>query len=241
MILSDLLESYRLPLISGGVPNARGSYGAFLVTMNPNDFLKLTVTNDEELEHIVNRPFPLDRDEYTKHHSYNDGADFGRYPIPFLKVIFPSGKITGHEGRHRAAMIARNGGDKIPVIIYPYEHLGYEASYKYWDDDEERYVTVNTNPYDNEDEAEKAAYDALNQYPEDDRGDFLGTQVKIMNRGLKQLKGAPERSNSSEYCYAAWTKEDFPDQLIGQFDRTVSVSSNRIKIGKIKGYHHYRC
>lgn len=236
MLLSDLFEAYRLPLIGGGIPNARGSYGAFLVTMNPDDFLKLT-TSPRDLERILATPFPLDKDEYTQTHSYNNGANYGRFPLPFLKVIFPSGKITGHEGRHRAAMIMRKGGDRIPVIIYPYEDLGWEAKYQYWSDEDEGFVDVTTGPHASEQEARDSASADLLKYPEEDRG----SRIKALPHGSVQLKGSPSRSNRKEYCWAAWEKEDFPNQLVGQYDQSVVVGSDRINIGKIKGYRHYRC
>lgn len=230
MHLRELFESFRLPITRGEIPRARGSYGAFVVSISTEDFLKLTTPNQAAIDSIKARPFPADREAYVN--DYGDDKNFGKYNMPFLKVSFPDGKIFGHEGRHRAAMVARKGGDRIPVIIYPYEDTGYEVTYKYWDESGYRQERTLTG-FSDEESAHRAGEEALRAFPEDDRG-----RIKTHWSGNRILRGEQSRSNPEDWCYAAWKKEDFPKVLRGQY---TDYETSDFRVGIVKGYHHHRC
>lgn len=234
MLLQDLFEA-SLPLVKNQMSKFRGSYGAFIITMNPADFLKLTTTGDD-YERIMNRPFPWSKEEYEN--IFTNDKDFGRYEMPFLNVQFPSGRIFGHEGRHRSAMIMRQGGKSVPVVIYPYEDYTYVAHLSYIDyaaDPDEEYPE----PTEWESEAYKsrvdarAALDAKKASLNPDDCYIRKERIETNYGGV--LKGAPERSEG--WDRAAWKVSDFPDHLIGQYDDSIVVSNFRV--GLVKGYHHH--
>jgi hypothetical protein len=236
MLLDDLFETASLPLIPKQLPRVRGSYGAFIITMDPKDFLALTTTDEEELKSIQNprRPFPHDREHFAKDR-YDGDKDFGRYDIPFLKVRFPSGQIFGHEGRHRSNMVMQAGGKRAPVVIYPYEESEYEGRIEYFsndDEDSDERKVKRLGPFHSYDEARAAAKAERHSMVMDDIYVIRDT-VESLRGG--QLKGAPERSEG--WDKAAWRVEDFPKQLLGQYNETVVVRDYRV--GLVKGYRHH--
>ena len=229
----NLEEGYRLPLDSGTIPRARGSYGAFITTMHARDFLRLTTLHDDHIEEIKSRSFPYSKEQYREVMGRDEG--FGKFWMPFLNVAFPSGKVLGHEGRHRAAMILAHGGDLIPVIIYPKTDEEYLATVEYWDEDDGRYRKLVTD--DAYSTRKEALIDIKNKIlrmgiPEDDL-----REIKTEFVGHSTLKGEPTRSQGWER--AKWLVSDFPDQLIGQFNPSVVVPRNHFKIGLVKGYRHF--
>lgn len=231
MILADLFETANLPLSAKQLPRVRGSYGAFIITMTPENFLALTTTNAEELKQITSRPFPYDKAKYTDYLGREEG--FGKYELPFLKVRFPSGQIFGHEGRHRSAMVQRAGGTKIPVVIYPYEEDSYEAQISYYPEGSDDRINRSWGPFPTKTEAqtvldaEQEKLEAVDAYIDRARVEYL--------HGLT-LKGQPDRSDG--WDKAAWRVEDFPHQLLGQFNQSVRVTDYRV--GLVKGYRHFR-
>ena len=229
MLLNELFENYRLPVRRGEIPKVRGSYGAFIISLGAEDFLRLTTPNEEAIQRIKSRPFPEDREEYID--SYGTEEEFGKFNLPFLKVEFPSGRIFGHEGRHRAAMVLRKGGDRIPVVIYPYEDFGYEVTYHYWMGDEKKQITQGG--FADEMAAYQYGEEKLSEIPTEDRGRI---ETRWIGRGI--LRGEPSRSDPSDWCYSAWKREDFPKVLRGQFSE---YFSNDFKVGMVKGYRHHRC
>jgi len=68
--------------------------------------------------------------------------------------------------------------------------------------------------------------------PEDDL-----KAIKVDFVGHSTLKGEPTRSDG--WDRAKWVTSDFPDQLVGQFNPSVIVPRNHIKIGLVKGYRHF--
>lgn len=228
MRIADLFET-NLPLSGKQIPRVRGSYGAFVITMSPRDFLALTTVDQNELDQIVNRPFPYDKEEYVNRLGRDDG--FGKYDIPFLKVEFPSGKIIGHEGRHRANMVMQSGGNNLPVVVYPYEEYSFDVRLEYYDDDD-KLVTELLGPFGSHEEAVHALENARSSLEE--RDFFVSRKTRIHSHPGGILKGQPDRSDGWER--AAWKKEDFPKQLVGQYRHVVI---NRFKIGLVKGYRHH--
>lgn len=241
----DLLEA-RLPLIKGDLPRLRGSYAAFVITMNPADFLRLTVTGND-LERIQSRSFPNDLDTFKNAHGGND-ENFGRYSMPFLMITWPSGKITGHEGRHRANMILKQGGNVFPVAIFMKTANEYEITYERWDPNTDE-TTSQSETFTDYTEAErrvkylkswnKMRRDAYGSDEEDKFEDVLYFTVRMNHLRGNTIKGSPNYENPNDpWDRKAFTTEDMPKQLIGQYDSSVVVTD--FKVGLVKGYKHFR-
>ena len=80
---------------------AEGLKAVGFVKMAPGDFLKLTTPTDTDVAEIAHEARSLDE--------YNSFARRGETIIPpFLDVDRKSGKVCGHEGRHRAAALQRD-------------------------------------------------------------------------------------------------------------------------------------
>ena len=79
--------------------------------VNPMDFLHATTRDDAYLKTIFDEAGNLNFKKLTK-----------ETQSPFLE--FKDGKISGHEGRHRMAALAKNGYTKVPVMVKPYWSSG---------------------------------------------------------------------------------------------------------------------
>ncbi len=220
------ISEARLPLRRGEIPKARGSYGAFIITMHPADFLKLTTIDSSNIKTIMNRPFPDTPEQYYD----STLKDYGKFEMPFLKVEFPSGKIFGHEGRHRSAMILKAGGDRIPVIIYPYSEEAYRGVIKFYDNEGYRQERSSDDDYPTREQAKEEVRKKYHDIPEEDI-----IKISADWAGHNTLKGEPTRSDG--WDKAAWKISDFPHQLIGQFTPVVVTD---FKVGLVKGYRHFR-
>jgi hypothetical protein len=73
--------------------------------VNPMAFLHATTSNDDELKTIIKGAGDLNRERIEK-----------ETQSPFL--IINNGKISGHEGRHRMAALAKAGYTSAPVAIH---------------------------------------------------------------------------------------------------------------------------
>lgn len=83
---------------------------AFVATMDPVLFLRLTTTNDAHAQMIAESAARLD--------AYNAWSAQGETLIaPYLEVDMKTGKVVGHEGRHRAAALLAAGEHEMPVGI----------------------------------------------------------------------------------------------------------------------------
>ncbi len=229
--LTDLYE-YRLPLIAQQVRRIRGSYAGFIITMRCEDFLRLTTTSDDQIETIKQRPFPYTKDEYEEVMTHT--TNFGRYDLPFLNVSFPSGKVKGHEGRHRTAYVMSRGGDRVPVVIYPKEEDSFTPEVIYYDEEGHRTERRIDGHYTKREDAEKAAQ----KYADSLSDDCSVMKVRAGYQWGGTLRGAPDRSSREDWQHSAWRVEDFPKQLIGQERESVIVTD--FKVGLVKGYHHHR-
>lgn len=97
-------------LSSGGFASSNPDYAqAYITTMNPADFLRMTTVTERGQKAILSETKPLDTEELA------DNAK--RQPIQ-LNIDEASGKITGHEGRHRAVALSRAGVTEIPVLLF---------------------------------------------------------------------------------------------------------------------------
>jgi len=93
----------------------------YTADINPDDFLELTTTK-EQLNEIINdnidRKFVLDLD--TINQSYM-----------FLQVNMRTGKVIGHEGRHRMLALKNAGYKKAQILIFPEYGTYKDTEYKY--------------------------------------------------------------------------------------------------------------
>lgn len=90
-----------------------------LVHMHPRKFLELTTHDDQHASEIKGAAQSL--------HSYNEFTRNKRIQVaPFLHVSH-TGKVIGHEGRHRAAALLNAGHEVMPVYLH---HHGDPSSDK---------------------------------------------------------------------------------------------------------------
>lgn len=111
------------------------SYGAkrskaYAVRMRLDDFLKLT-TNDEE---NTTRRANIER-QARENPEYGGQLDVERLSASedretgiFLDVNLETGRVEGHEGRHRAVLMTDAGVETAPVLITNYKHRYDEKS-----------------------------------------------------------------------------------------------------------------
>ena len=71
---------------------------AYITTMDPADFLRMTTVSERGQNRILNEATPLDSEELAENGK--------RQPIQ-LSIDEETGKVTGHEGRHRAVALER--------------------------------------------------------------------------------------------------------------------------------------
>lgn len=95
---------------------ARGVKSCGFITMTPHDFLLLTTTNGDSLDSIRKSALTLEE--------YNKFARSGENILPpWLDVEvsdegrLPKGKVSGHEGRHRAAALMNQKRTKMQVFL----------------------------------------------------------------------------------------------------------------------------
>jgi hypothetical protein len=223
-----------LPLSKGVVRNARGSYGALIAVMSPTDFLSLTTGNRRDRDAIM-KVAVTSLDDYGNEIDPNFRKS--EHYMPYLNVNYPSGLVTGHEGRHRAAMVTKSGGKSFPVILYfrtDYKYvLTYEKYHAATDegiDQVEEFATLQDGIW-RERELGELNKDLDQPYS------YYG--IKLRTQGGDTLKGQPDRSDLENWKHAAWKASDIPPYLHGQFDKSVKVPTSRMRVGVVKGYRHY--
>lgn len=113
----DLLEK-RLPLSDLAYRNNRSEKATFVAVIDPIEFIRLTVPSEDAIQRIIDNT-KVELPQYDR----ND------YFMPYLYVN-ESGKIIGHEGRHRAAMIHKAGGDRFPITIHMHSNPRYLVTYR---------------------------------------------------------------------------------------------------------------
>ena len=95
---------------SGFAANGSPNYAqAYITTMNPADFLRMTTTTKEAQQAVLDESRTLDENDL--------GENAQRQPIQ-LHIDESTGKITGHEGRHRSVALARAGVTEMPVLLF---------------------------------------------------------------------------------------------------------------------------
>jgi hypothetical protein len=158
--------------------------------------------------------------------------------MPYLIVEYPSGKVIGHEGRHRAAMVAKEGGTRFPCYLKfrtgkSDVMLRYTREKK-WDGPEEDMEQT----FKSYDEMEAFKDELLRLRDDDDHPYWYSMFQSHRDEGYT-MKGSP-RSKPENWEYDPWKPEDMPDALHGQYNDAVTVPKSRIRVGVVKGYSHYR-
>lgn len=108
------------------ISQAKGNKMAGMLRMYALDFLRLTVATPNVFDFI------RDEVDHTKTVAqYNEFAATGKsIHMPWLDVDMHTGKVVGHEGRHRAmAVYKETSGHNFPVGICLRDR-GYPAYYK---------------------------------------------------------------------------------------------------------------
>ena len=79
---------------------------AYITYMRPRDFLKLTTTGIVERYYIDEQAGELDAERLSDSR-----------PGIYLRIDHETGKVTGHEGRHRMSAMGYAGIDRVPVLL----------------------------------------------------------------------------------------------------------------------------
>jgi hypothetical protein len=193
--------------------------------MRPRDFLKLTTYNDDGIEKISKDEFADSPGDFKKGTDPRYRPD--QYNMPFLNVT-ETGFVRGHEGRHRAAMVMRSGGNVFPLAIYMKSDIVYSVSWK-----ELRYSEIDDEYLDDEHFTKYfSSFEDANSFEKEmkqkESGDIAMFSIKQNNAGGDYLKGHPERSEP--WNYSNWKKEEFPGFLIGQFDTSIRIPRSAMRI-----------
>lgn len=103
---------------------ARGNKAIIFLNMRADDFLYLTTPNEKAIEQISK--------EAKTRREYVAWALRGETIIPpLLKLFAKTGKVTGHEGRHRAAAILNEKKDATMWVAIIITDEDYGAMYYY--------------------------------------------------------------------------------------------------------------
>jgi hypothetical protein len=106
-VKQDTLDHWLSP---SGYASTNPNYAqAYIAKMNPQDFLRMTTATEEGQQRILNEAAPLDESSLQQ-----TGRD---NPIR-LYIDEETGKIVGHEGRHRCVALARAGVTNVPVLLF---------------------------------------------------------------------------------------------------------------------------
>lgn len=218
-----------LPLDKGVAKKASVSYGALLVVMDPMDFIRLTTPDEAGAQKILDTV-----DVSLADYRAGKNPDYSpqQYNIPFLNVVWPTGKVKGHEGRHRAARVVKAGGRNFPVALYFYSETEHVVSYTIEPDDEE--PRQESQAFKSFKAAE--AFEKELQAKRQELDHPWVSNIKIETYGGWLLKGHPVRGANFEPWDppASWQASDMPAQLIGQFNPSIVVPASRMRVGVLK-------
>lgn len=234
MLLTHLFEKPRtlLPFKKDSMANSRGRHDALIAVMHPVDFLKLTTNDQAHLDSIIDT---VDRtvDQYNSGESEYNKFE---YNIPYLLVSYPSGKVMGHEGRHRAAMVLKSGGISFPVAIALRSPIKHFVTWEQMDDNGDVIVDADDEPVVHSKEFDKL--EDAEKFKNELKSDWGNgsISVKKVTIGGNILKGHPDRNNFNvhPWVYGKWTPEDMPPVLIGEENDSIRIPTNRMKVGVIK-------
>jgi hypothetical protein len=234
----EIDEDVKFPLRKGVLGSARGNYAAMIAVMDPRDFIRLTTPN-KEIDQIYKGKFASSVADYKSgvHPEFNKD----QYNMPFLYVEHATGKVKGHEGRHRAAMVAKEGGKKFPCVLIFKELREWAVTYTeapFTEDGEFGEGVDKEQTFSSQDEA-NAFQAKLKQLNNDVHHGSYYSRIEIETLGGGTMKGSP-RSDPSNWEFKAWEHRDMPPQLVGQFDQSVIIPTDRMQHGVVKGYRHFK-
>ncbi len=86
---------------------------AYITYMDPRDFLRLTTSGIESRLHIEKEATGL---------SAKAAADFSRGQPIQMHINSETGKVEGHEGRHRMVALQQSGIGRVPVLLFDYKN-----------------------------------------------------------------------------------------------------------------------
>lgn len=99
-----LVSTYSVKTGGEGSQNYSKGYVTYI---SPSDFLALTTTNEQHIvEDARNKYYKLDVDVLKNERQ-----------TPFLRIDLQTGEVTGHEGRHRMALLRDAGIEKVAIVI----------------------------------------------------------------------------------------------------------------------------
>lgn len=112
--MSDLKITDRM------LENSKSNKSVGWLYLDPVQFLSLTVTDHNVYDWIKKElPHTKTIDQYNSYETL----------MPWLDVDMHTGKVIGHEGRHRAAACIKSGVKRLPVSICLRDH-GYPVYYR---------------------------------------------------------------------------------------------------------------
>ena len=82
---------------------------AYIAYMSPLDYLRMTTSGYSYRQIIKQQAEGL---------TVQDALDFSKEQPIQLRIDTETGKVEGHEGRHRMAALAANGIEKVPVLLF---------------------------------------------------------------------------------------------------------------------------
>lgn len=90
----------------------------YLTKINPKDFLKLTSSEDYFVA-IKNNTLELDLEKIEESKYVAD--------MMYLDIDLETGKVRGHEGRHRMSALENEGYELVDIVVFPYNYDKYHA------------------------------------------------------------------------------------------------------------------
>ena len=110
--------------------NAKSNKSVGWLYFDPVQFLSLTVTNHNVYEWIEQElPHTKTVEDYNSYETL----------MPWLDVDVKTGKVVGHEGRHRAAACVKSKVNRLPVALCLRDH-GHPLYYR------QPFINENNNP-----------------------------------------------------------------------------------------------
>jgi len=103
-------ETLQQWLSPSGYASTNQNYAqAYITTMNPSDFLRITTTMAENQQRLLDQTETLNKEQL---------AEYSKDQPIRLYIDEATGEITGHEGRHRSIALARAGVTQMPVLLF---------------------------------------------------------------------------------------------------------------------------
>lgn len=234
MRISDLYETRtRLPFPKDGLAQAKDSYAAFVCVIDPHEFLRLTTTGPDHIQRIHDIVANgVGMDEYLS----PDNVD-RHFIAPYLDVYYPSGEIFGHEGRHRAAMVIRAGGDKFTFTIRFSKEKTFSLDYEVVKKEDGSLAGKHTETFTHFNDADTRRLSSivyndriLGELGYDPDAHWLNTG-EVNEHGGGKMKGGP---SSEGFNRVPWKMEDMVPVLIGQTDKSVRFDTRNMRYALIK-------